>query len=490
MRTLLYFIMLALPAVCAAQNYDCLQPGVKNYYINGNGYLRGINIDSTQTNGDTITYYPFHTPRGPYYETPFTPPALDSNGGSWLGGKVTRYADGTFAFDNYWGNTVTIKTLAPTGSTWIFYSDSSTLYYQAEMLGADTMTLLGSMDSVETILITARNPSGIVTSDPLDSFEIKLSKNHGFAQVFDLYTFPYHKPDSVYRPGLDFFLDRSTFGYGGVNAFGGYSPDRNITIFKLVDFINPNDVQLHNWSVGDVFEREIENNYFFYEYYFTLDTIIGKTVAAHSVSYNSTGSEFSYVPPFNYTFHSENVTYYDSVFEIAGYGFLPESTLVPSNGYVFYFPDDSSRCSRAPLYITTPMSFGWGGLGSSVSYEIYKLNFGKLVHYLATGDPYTESDRLIFSRMAGVSCGHNAWPVGIDNINATQLFSIYPNPANDVLHITSSGKIGKIEISNLLGQVLLTAEITDNKAQIDVASLLVGCYIIRVNGLITKFQKL
>ncbi len=219
MKKAFLFIFLFSAYFTNAQNYQCLQSGVKHYFINGNGYLRGIRIDSVKTFGSTTFYYPFHTRRGSYDGTPYTMPLLDSNGGSWLGKKVQQLSDGTFIFDSYWNDSVIIKTQANIGDSWILYSDTSNLWYKATLIGIDTMTVLGTVDSIKKILVTAQNPSGIVTSDPLDSFQIFLGKNHGFVQVFDLYTFPYHKPDSVYRVGLDFFLDRSTLTNVFVNQY-------------------------------------------------------------------------------------------------------------------------------------------------------------------------------------------------------------------------------------------------------------------------------
>ena len=237
------------------QNYQCLQSSVTHYFINGNNYLRGIRIDSSKLTGDTVVYYPYHTGRGAY-NYPAVMPFSDTNGGSWLGKKVLQLTDGTFIFDNYWGSdSVIIKTQAHTGDSWVFYKDTGSLYYKATVVSADTMTILSSRDSVKNILVTAQNASGIVTTDPLDSFTIILGKNSGFVQVFDLYTFPYHKPDSAYRPGLDYFLDRSTSTLANINNTAGTAGPSAITAsFNIVDLIIPNDVQLHSWDIGDIFE--------------------------------------------------------------------------------------------------------------------------------------------------------------------------------------------------------------------------------------------
>jgi len=155
MKKALFTISLLISFFCHAQNYQCLQSGVQHYFINGNGYLRSIVVDSVASSGDTTIYYPFHTPRGSYDITGFTPLSLNPNGGSLLGKKVLQLSDGTFIFDSYWNDSVIIKTRANIGDSWVFYRDTGSLYYKATLLSRDTMTVLSSPDSVETIMINA-----------------------------------------------------------------------------------------------------------------------------------------------------------------------------------------------------------------------------------------------------------------------------------------------------------------------------------------------
>src|SRR5882724_8748120 len=121
MKRILFFFLF-ISNLCHGQNWQCLQSGVKHYFTNANGYLRGIRIDSVRTVGSDVVYYPYHTPRGSYYPSSF--PVLDSNGGSWLGKKVIEKSDGTFIFDSYWNDSVIIETRANVGDNWIFYKDS------------------------------------------------------------------------------------------------------------------------------------------------------------------------------------------------------------------------------------------------------------------------------------------------------------------------------------------------------------------------------
>lgn len=75
--------------------------------------------------------------------------------------------------------------------------------------------------------------------------------------------------------------------------------------------------------------------------------------------------------------------------------------------------------------------------------------------------------------------------VGINNAVATENVSIYPNPANDVLNITNTGKEATITIMNSLGQVVYGAVVTD-KVAIDIKNLSEGVYFVKVNNQISK----
>lgn len=63
--------------------------------------------------------------------------------------------------------------------------------------------------------------------------------------------------------------------------------------------------------------------------------------------------------------------------------------------------------------------------------------------------------------------------------NLDDMFKVYPNPANDIIVIESSGRIYKFEVYNTSGQLVeLISDCTDKK-EIDVSSLSKGVYIIR-----------
>jgi len=472
-KAILFLTFLFCFSLTNAQNYQCLQSGVKHYFVNGNGYLRGIRIDSTITLGDTTVYYPFHTPRGAYDDTTHLPNALDTNGGSWLGKKVLQKGDGTFLFDNYWNDSVIIKTQANIGDSWVFYSDISSLYYKATVVNIDTMTVLGAIDSVKTIMITANNGAGIVANDALDSFNIILSKNNGFVQVSDLYTFPYHKPDSAYRPGLDFYLDRSTFSNVYVNSYGGNSPTAAITLFTLVNFINPSDQQLRNWNLGDIL-----SSYHWYgqapfhsDVSETITSVVtNKVVAAHTTDYVLTGSTgtCSYPGVFitcHFICSDGSYTFYDSVYPIIDTNHMPEESSY-TGSYIFYFPNDSMYHSIAPAYTLVTPCYAFSGLGGFRETANYKLGIGMTYYYEIDGNPEFESTTLSY------------FPVSVDNLHQKTLsYQIFPNPATDELTInTTSALPYTITLQNVLGQTVQTTHTTKQQQTINVSNLPAGVY--------------
>jgi hypothetical protein len=486
MKKLLFLLLLISGYISTAQNYSCLQYGVKHFFINRNGYLRGIKIDSIKTSGATTTYFPFHTPRGAYSTSPYSSIILNPNGGSWLGKEVKQFNDGTFIFDNYWNDSVVIKTQANIGDTWVFYRDSSSLYYKATVVSIDTMTILSSLDSVKRIAINAFNTAGPDTADPLNNFVISLSKNNGFNEVMDLYTFPYHKPDSVYRLGLDFYLDRSTCNSSNVNNNAGLpvAPNPTTTLFKLIDFINPSEQQLYDWNTGDVIQSEHTEGILVYggaTYNFLSDTVVSKTITGHFVNYviNGTHCSCSYPNPCALIYREGAHSFSDNIYPILDTSQMPESSRYHGQ-YVFYYPDDTGYCSLTPAYTLVVPAYNTGGLGWLLEQSSYKLGIGTTEFRHADGEPIFETDNLLYYNINGTRCG---MPLVVNDpkLNPSS-FAVSPNPITSEVIITGTRKITEVLIFNLFGQEVLRSELDNEVAHIDVSGLEAGFYLVRING--------
>ena len=73
--------------------------------------------------------------------------------------------------------------------------------------------------------------------------------------------------------------------------------------------------------------------------------------------------------------------------------------------------------------------------------------------------------------------------MGISDPNPTNAkMRLYPNPAHTQLSITSTGIIGSVTISNFLGQVFFSKEYNADTAEMNIQSMPVGVYLVKITG--------
>jgi hypothetical protein len=61
-------------------------------------------------------------------------------------------------------------------------------------------------------------------------------------------------------------------------------------------------------------------------------------------------------------------------------------------------------------------------------------------------------------------------------------FTYYPNPVKDILHISNTQNISKIQVINLLGQEMMVKTINESQGQIDISHLSIGTYLVKVTS--------
>jgi hypothetical protein len=229
-KLFLFFILLFTNMAVFAQSWNCFTPGNEQFFTNNYGFIKGMRIDSITGSGSNFVYHPFRTIRVPV-ATYSTLGPIDSSGGSWLGKNVIAKTDGTFLFDNIWGDTIKIKTKGTIGGSWIFYDDGTDHYYEATITSLDTMSILGVPDSVKRITLTAYQNGIYAPNDSFDNAEIILSKSGGFVQVPDLYNFPYHEPDTAYsilKLDYIYYMSIANPYYYLTNVNWGFSIDMSV----------------------------------------------------------------------------------------------------------------------------------------------------------------------------------------------------------------------------------------------------------------------
>ncbi|MBO7481895.1 MAG: T9SS type A sorting domain-containing protein [Bacteroidales bacterium] len=72
--------------------------------------------------------------------------------------------------------------------------------------------------------------------------------------------------------------------------------------------------------------------------------------------------------------------------------------------------------------------------------------------------------------------------------NGTAEISVFPTPTTDILNITSSETISKIEIVNVMGQVVKRMEVNTDNAVCDVKDLRSGVYVVRIHAASTTLS--
>jgi hypothetical protein len=509
MKKFLYLLSLIYSLACSAQNYQCLQNGVKHYFTNNQGYLRGIRIDSIHTAGSDIIYYPFHTPRGSCGSSMWS--YLDSNAGCWLGKKVIGQADGTFLFDNYWHDTVVIKTQANTGDTWIFFRDTGTsIYYKATLTSIDTMSVLGITDSVKKITVTTWDGTTNLTSDPMNNTQLILSKNYGFAQIIDLFMFPYGVPGSLFYMNVDFYTDAvyTDVGYPYFPRFG--FPN---FIFRLSDFNSPTYAQLYQWHSGDVYEYTVSLGNLATDVFtapierYYIDSITGVASTPDSTQYFFNGIKYI----FNGVWHPPSTpntlsyAYYDNNEVLVCNSQLVIDTLLMPEEYgqqaiYYYLPSDSSFCMTSAKYGIFVSGIRGGTytspFESSYPLYIYKQSLGLVTEIDniwsdGNGNEFETSQKLIHYSRSGVYCGAIITPPTLINETNNSGFTttISPNPVHKELKIAAD-KITSVAIFNIVGQLVFAHSYDASTVSINVSDLASGTYLIRLNGIkTTRFCK-
>ncbi len=485
--------------------YNCFVPGSKLFYTTNEGYLRGMRIDSISVIGADTIYYPYHSARNQRYFSDIG--NFDSTGASWLGKKVVSKPDGTFLFDNLWGDTVQIMTKANVGDTWMFFDDTTDISYLATVTSKDTMTILGGLDSVKKIRITAKRAGSVNTSDPVHNFEIILSKSHGFADIFDLYTFPYHYPDSFNDiRHADYYLDLllDNLGDGDLGVHFDNLPNINNSVFHQVRFYNPRMNEIHHYQVGDVFESQIETNNVItgdFSQVASIDTIVSITPAGSDTIYYLE----HHTNTFAVTAGSFSITYAHVPYNIvADSNYLVLETLMPEEWrsphfyHFFQNPFVTSGCYSPFSYSVNKENIDYNsntliGLGSD-GFQIqfsnhlvrYKIGFG--IDSTFDFSPVFQiitSGYQFFAHKSGTTCFGTVVPITVvEKVTWPEAqINIYPNPASSLLTLSANyHQHSQVTLYDVLGQMVFSSDWAGTEINVNVDNLVNGVYLLNVTS--------
>lgn len=174
--------------------------------------------------------------------------------------------------------------------------------------------------------------------------------------------------------------------------------------------------------------------------------------------------------------------------------------LALDNGYLFewgiYFSEDvyhNNMWSYSNSYPESSFSWSGEGLQTGMNGDSYAT---AIVHNSDTTNwrefPYT------FTATDNFGCSYDTTIIvhvkpamhedcdsttSMDNANLPDEITILPNPAYDILNITSSEQISEIEIVNALGQVVKRLEVNADNVVCNVEDLISGVYVVRIRTL-------
>ena len=104
---------------------------------------------------------------------------------------------------------------------------------------------------------------------------------------------------------------------------------------------------------------------------------------------------------------------------------------------------------------------------------------------LVLGDTFSNSANIYFDYNFPIltnTATTTVTALGTQDFDFEKYFTVYPNPAKDVLHLETKAEIGvkELNIYNILGQMLQVVTNPENNASIDVTNLKTGTYFIKV----------
>jgi len=385
-----------------------------------------------------------------------------------MGKAIKVFPDGIWLFDNFLADTVVIHTLAGLGESWIFYSDSSAVWYEATVSSVGATTILGSQDSVKTITLSAQSSTGAQLGDSLHNRQLMLSKAHGLILTPDLHMFPYHRPGQPYDWLEDYFLQISSNGAPS-NWF-----------FTALPIPIPKWTEVYDYDLGDVTETFYNAKIILtYTQTHIHDSVVGKSVKPNETSYQLLITNFG--------FSGNNPVYLKSVSYInaanAPVVYLPER--YPDNLSYYLIANDSSWCRTSPLFRQTNHGLFDTTVYPGLFYpnpRAYKVGVGQLYNLQGDGEGGYRDYRLSFARLNGVSCGTYV-AVGVnEGPRFSSAFSVYPNPASEHLTLQSDHPLeASIQLMDLSGKAMIKANLTGSRVSIPVKHLNTGVYLLKVS---------
>lgn len=129
---------------------------------------------------------------------------------------------------------------------------------------------------------------------------------------------------------------------------------------------------------------------------------------------------------------------------------------------------------------------------TSSNYPRFDRNLNNGGTMYATGDTLVAENKVFHnaSQASYIEMKLESYPTQIADFQSEKSLKIYPVPANNILEISSTDKIGKLDIFNLVGELVFSEIFTNQEIQIDISTFKPGYYFVKTNFGLGKFIKM
>ena len=478
---LLLFLLVSISGF--GQNYQTIKSNQINYFGNHDlSYILATRTDSIELDGADSIFYSFKTMRE--NDTATTSSCVFIKTYPWIGAKVIIKADGQNLFFNKNLDTIKIETQAVLNDTFLIYQYPSGKSIKGWISQHDTMTVLGSFDSVKTIKLFSTD-----TVFHYQDSTLLIGKQNGFIRNCPFYSFPDYYPNIGQESGLN--LIGSEFPRLGITK----RTKEEIYEMEIGDVVQWNRSTIHwsgpyseyhneklmvvdksIWGLDSIhieFERDWRNKYWYNGSPInTSGSAIQGFFKAYELSeyLNDFLPEEIYVHDLNNQPHFRSNSMYVTICDRISEGYLPWNlqVITDSIGNVI----DSVVCYSDPgFYPATTVTYEYiEGLGGSywfngMTYDGFgHSHFGGINHFTNQGE----------------TCG-TQWYLGLpEEIDPS--INLYPNPAINEIYINLGHKLaqGELMITDLSGKIVQRELINSDLTTLDVSDLPSGIYVVTV----------
>lgn len=163
---------------------------------------------------------------------------------------------------------------------------------------------------------------------------------------------------------------------------------------------------------------------------------------------------------------------------------FPANTIIPANGYLMIWADEKNSSNK---YLHA--NFKLSGAGETIVLSkadgtiLDSISYGQQSADISLGRCPNGTGSFAFIPTPTFKDANVFCVTGLNNPALSIQPRLYPNPANQILHVTATMTDAKtMVINNLLGQELLRTNINNEKAEVNVSHLREGIYLVYITN--------